>query len=119
VTGKNISWSNAGQPDIFDPNNIIAGPQDDVMTAIYVFNGKPYVFGQHTVGTIEGTTDGTFFLQSAFYDRRLRGQPFYPDALYRVRSYPSLACRNAEQGYLLHERVYRPISLGFHRRFDV
>jgi hypothetical protein len=61
ITGKNISWSNAGQPDIFDPANVISGPQDDVMTAIYVFNGRPYVFGQHTVGTIEGTTDGTFY----------------------------------------------------------
>lgn len=61
VTGKNISWSNAGQPDLFDPANVISGPQDDVMTGIYEFNGRPYVFGQHTVGTIEGTTDGTFY----------------------------------------------------------
>lgn len=61
VTGKNIIWSNAGQPDVFNPANAIAGPQDDVMTAIYVFNGLPFVFGQHTVGTILGTTDGTFY----------------------------------------------------------
>lgn len=61
ITGKEISWSVAGQPDVFLPNNSISGPQDDVMTAIYVFNGIPYVFGQHTVGTIQGTTDGTFY----------------------------------------------------------
>lgn len=61
VTGKNIFWSLAGEPDVFDPENSISGPQDDIMTAIYVFNGIPWVFGQHTIGTILGTTDSTFF----------------------------------------------------------
>lgn len=61
ITGKTIAWSNAGQPDIFNPVNTISGPPDDVMTAIYVYNGIPWVFGQHTVGTILGNTDGTFF----------------------------------------------------------
>src|SRR6185312_882518 len=57
VTGKNIIWSTAGQPDCFNPANAISGPQDDVMTAIYVFNGIPWVFGQHTTGQILGNTD--------------------------------------------------------------
>jgi hypothetical protein len=61
VTGKNIFWSNAGQPDVWNPVNSITGPNDDIMTAIYVFNGIPWVFGQHTVGVILGNTDGTFF----------------------------------------------------------
>lgn len=61
VTGKTIAWSKAGQPDIFDPANTISGPQDDVMTAIVIFNGIPWVFGQHTVGTILGTDDGSFY----------------------------------------------------------
>lgn len=61
ITGKTIAWSDAGEPDVFEPQNFIAGPQDDVMTAIYIYNGIPWVFGQHTVGTILGTTDGTFF----------------------------------------------------------
>lgn len=61
ITGKTISWSVAGEPDVFHPDNAISGPQDDVMTAIFVFNGLPWVFGQHTVGTILGTDDGSFF----------------------------------------------------------
>lgn len=60
-TGRNIAWSDAGEPDVWEPQNVISGPQDDVMTAIYIYNGIPWVFGQHTVGTILGTTDGTFF----------------------------------------------------------
>lgn len=60
-TGKTIAWSTAGEPDVFNPNNTISGPADDVMTAIVIYNGIPWVFGQHTVGTILGTTDGTFF----------------------------------------------------------
>lgn len=61
ITGKSIAWSKAGEPDIFDPENALSGPQDDVMTAIYVFNGIPWVFGQHTVGTILGSDDGSFY----------------------------------------------------------
>ena len=62
VTGKNIFWSNPGEPDVFNQSaNSISGPQDDVMTAIYLYNGIPWVFGQHTVGVILGTTDSSFF----------------------------------------------------------
>jgi len=61
ITGKTLAWSNAGQPDVFNPKNTINGPQDDVMTAIYIYNGIPWVFGQHTVGQILGLTDGTFY----------------------------------------------------------
>lgn len=60
-TGKTIAWSTAGEPDVFNPNNAISGPADDIMTAIVIYNGIPWVFGQHTVGTILGNTDGTFF----------------------------------------------------------
>lgn len=61
ITGKTISWSIAGEPDVFHPDNVISGPQDDVMTAITIFNGIPWVFGQHTVGTILGSDDGSFY----------------------------------------------------------
>lgn len=61
ITGKTIAWSSAGEPDVFHPDNAISGPQDDVMTAITIFNGIPWVFGQHTVGTILGSDDGSFY----------------------------------------------------------
>lgn len=61
ITGKTIGWSSAGEPDVFHPDNVISGPQDDVMTAITIFNGIPWVFGQHTVGTILGSDDGSFY----------------------------------------------------------
>lgn len=63
-TGRNIIWSLAGEPDVFTPSNIIAGPQNDVLTALFVYNGLLYAFGQHTVGQILGTTDDTFFYRN-------------------------------------------------------
>lgn len=59
-----IRYSNAGQPDIFDPGNFITCQSDDVVTALYVYNGKLYVFGLHSFGSIEGNTPDTFFYRN-------------------------------------------------------
>lgn len=56
-----IRYSNAGSPDIFDPDNFIVCQSDDVITAITVYNGKLYVHGLHSFGSIEGTTPDTFY----------------------------------------------------------
>jgi hypothetical protein len=56
-----IRFSNSGAPDIFDPENFITCQSDDVVTGLYVYNGKLYVFGLHSVGSIEGNTPDTFF----------------------------------------------------------
>ncbi len=64
IAGKNIYWSLAGEPDVFYPQNAISGPPDDIMTGFGMLNGIPYVFGQHTVGTILGTTDSSFYYNS-------------------------------------------------------
>ena len=56
-----IRYSNAGSPDIFDPDNFIVCQSDDIITAITVYNGKLYVHGLHSFGSIEGTTPDTFF----------------------------------------------------------
>ena len=56
-----IRYSNTGAPDVFDPSNFIVCQSDDVVTALYVYNGKLYVFGLHSVGTIEGNTPDTFY----------------------------------------------------------
>lgn len=59
-----IRYSNSGSPDIFDPDNQITCQSDDVITALYVYNGKLYVFGLHSFGSIEGTTPDTFYYHS-------------------------------------------------------
>lgn len=56
-----IRFSNAGAPDVFDPDNVIPCQSDDVVTALYVYNGKMYVFGLHSFGSIEGNTPDTYF----------------------------------------------------------
>jgi hypothetical protein len=56
-----IRYSNTGTPDIFDPSNFIICQSDDVITALYVYNGKLYVFGLHSFGSIEGNTPDTFY----------------------------------------------------------
>lgn len=56
-----IFWSIAGEPDVFDPANTIICRNDDIITGLYVFGGLLYVFGQHSVGTILGTTDTSFY----------------------------------------------------------
>lgn len=56
-----VRYSNAGSPDIFDPDIFITCQSDDVITALYVYNGKLYVFGLHSFGSIEGTTPDTFY----------------------------------------------------------
>jgi hypothetical protein len=56
-----INFSNAGAPDIFPPGNFITCQSDDIVTALYVYNGKLYVFGLHSFGSIEGTTPDTFY----------------------------------------------------------
>lgn len=56
-----LRYSNAGSPDIFDPDNFIVCQSDDIITAITVYNGKLYVHGLHSFGSIEGTTPDTFF----------------------------------------------------------
>jgi len=56
-----VRYSNSGSPDIFDPANFITCQSDDVVSALSVYNGKLYVFGLHSVGTIEGTTPDTFY----------------------------------------------------------
>jgi hypothetical protein len=56
-----LRYSNAGSPDIFDPDNFIVCQSDDIITAITVYNGKLYVHGLHSFGSIEGTTPDTFY----------------------------------------------------------
>ena len=56
-----VRFSNAGSPDIFDPDNFITCQSDDVITALTVYNGKLYVHGLHSFGSIEGTTPDTFY----------------------------------------------------------
>lgn len=56
-----VRYSNTGAPDIFDPDNFIICQSDDVITALYVYNGKLYVFGLHSFGSIEGNTPDTFY----------------------------------------------------------
>lgn len=56
-----LQWSNAGEPDVFNPVNTVLCRNDDVITAVFVFNGLLYVFGQHSLGVILGTTDSTFY----------------------------------------------------------
>lgn len=56
-----LRYSNTGEPDIFDPDNFVRCQSDDVITAITVYNGKLYVHGLHSFGSIEGTTPDTFF----------------------------------------------------------
>jgi hypothetical protein len=56
-----VRYSNAGSPNIFDPDNFITCQSDDVVTALYVYNGKLYVFGLHSFGSIEGNTPDTFY----------------------------------------------------------
>ncbi len=56
-----VRFSNTGAPDIFDPGNFIVCQSDDVITALYVYNGKLYVFGLHSFGSIEGNTPDTFY----------------------------------------------------------
>lgn len=56
-----VRYSNTGAPDIFDPSNFIVCQSDDVITALYVYNGKLYVFGLHSFGSIEGNTPDTFY----------------------------------------------------------
>ena len=56
-----LLYSNTGSPDVFDPNNFIVCQADDVITAISVFNGKLYVWGTHSFGSIEGTTPDTYY----------------------------------------------------------
>lgn len=56
-----VRYSNTGSPDIFDPDNFIVCQSDDVITALYVYNGKLYVFGLHSFGSIEGNTPDTFY----------------------------------------------------------
>lgn len=56
-----VRYSNTGSPDIFDPDNFVTCQSDDVITALYVYNGKLYVFGLHSFGSIEGNTPDTFF----------------------------------------------------------
>jgi hypothetical protein len=56
-----LRYSNTGSPDIFDPDNFVVCQSDDVITAITVYNGKLYVHGLHSFGSIEGTTPDTFY----------------------------------------------------------
>lgn len=56
-----VRYSNTGSPDVFDPDNFIVCQSDDVITALYVYNGKLYVFGLHSFGSIEGNTPDTFY----------------------------------------------------------
>jgi len=56
-----VRYSNAGSPNIFDPDNFVTCQSDDVITALYVYNGKLYVFGLHSFGSIEGNTPDTFY----------------------------------------------------------
>jgi hypothetical protein len=56
-----VRFSNSGSPDIFDPDNYITCQSDDIVTALYVYNGKMYVFGLHSFGSIEGNTPDTFY----------------------------------------------------------
>lgn len=58
---NSLYWSAAGQPDIFFPGNVIFCRNDDIITALFVFGGLLYVFGQHSVGVILGNTDNTFY----------------------------------------------------------
>lgn len=59
-----IRYSNSGAPDVFDPGNFVACQSDDVVTALYVYNGKLYVFGLHSFGSIEGNTPDTFYYRN-------------------------------------------------------
>lgn len=59
-----IRYSNPGEPDIYDPDNFIICQSDDVVTALYVYNGKLYVFGLHSFGSIEGTTPDTYYYRN-------------------------------------------------------
>jgi hypothetical protein len=59
-----LNFSLAGSPDIFPPSNFVTCQSDDVITALYVYNGKLYVFGLHSFGTIEGNTPDTFFYRN-------------------------------------------------------
>lgn len=56
-----VRYSNTGSPDIFDPDNFVTCQSDDIVTALYVYNGKLYVFGLHSFGSIEGNTPDTFY----------------------------------------------------------
>jgi hypothetical protein len=56
-----VRFSNSGDPDIFDPGNSVTCQSDDIITALYVYNGKLYVFGLHSFGCIEGNTPDTFY----------------------------------------------------------
>jgi hypothetical protein len=56
-----IRFSNAGAPDVFDPDNYVVCQSDDVISALYAYNGKLYVFGLHSFGSIEGNTPDTFY----------------------------------------------------------
>lgn len=55
-----LRYSLAGSPDIFPEDNFVQCQSDDTITAITVYNGKLYVHGLHSFGSIEGTTPDTF-----------------------------------------------------------
>lgn len=55
-----LRYSLAGSPDIFPTDNFVRCQSDDVITAITVYNGKLFVHGLHSFGSIEGTTPDTF-----------------------------------------------------------
>lgn len=55
-----LLFSNAGEPDVFGGNNFVVCQSDDIITAIYVYNGTLYVWGLHSFGSIQGTTPDTF-----------------------------------------------------------
>jgi hypothetical protein len=59
-----IRFSNSGSPDVFDPGNFVTCQSDDIITALFVYNGKLYVFGLHSFGSIEGNTPDTYFYRN-------------------------------------------------------
>ena len=56
-----LFWSNAGAPDLWNPNNWIQCQSDDVITAIVVCNGNLYIWGQHSFGVLQGNADNLFY----------------------------------------------------------